>query len=67
MLVFPLRQGEPRRDFGPLVRHVFENVYLNGDTLRIDGGESLIAVVCGVGSGSQLIGFLGMRMPWGNS
>jgi NAD(P)-dependent dehydrogenase (short-subunit alcohol dehydrogenase family) len=37
-LEFPRRQGEPS-DFGSLVKHVLENVYMNGTTIRIDGGE----------------------------
>lgn len=34
---FPKRGGRPR-EFALLVKHVYENVYLNATTLRIDGG-----------------------------
>lgn len=33
---FPPRLGEPA-EFAALASHVFENVYLNGTTIRIDG------------------------------
>ena len=33
---FPARPGNPR-EFGALVRHIFENPMLNGDVLRLDG------------------------------
>lgn len=38
-IVFPRRGGDPGRDFASLVKHIFENVYLNGTTLRLDGGK----------------------------
>lgn len=33
---FPARPGDPR-EFGAMVRHIFENPMLNGDVLRLDG------------------------------
>lgn len=38
-ITFPQRFGDPGKDFAPFVTHIFENVYLNGTTLRLDGGE----------------------------
>ncbi|OAL20120.1 hypothetical protein AYO20_11557 [Fonsecaea nubica] len=37
-VVFPKRAGEPGKDFAALVKHIFENVYINGTTLRLDAG-----------------------------
>ena len=37
---FPNRLGAPE-EFAALVRHVVENVYLNGETIRLDGGIRL--------------------------
>lgn len=37
---FPKRPGDPRQHFGPLVKHILENEYINGTTLRIDAGKS---------------------------
>ena len=34
---FPKRMGEPS-EFGQLVVHIVENSYLNGETIRLDGG-----------------------------
>ena len=34
---FPKRMGEPA-EFGQLVVHIIENSYLNGETIRLDGG-----------------------------
>lgn len=34
---FPRRMGEPS-EFGQLVVHIVENSYLNGETIRLDGG-----------------------------
>ena len=34
---FPTRLGEPA-EFGQLVVHLVENSYLNGETIRLDGG-----------------------------
>ena len=34
---FPQRLGEPS-EFGQLVGHIVENSYLNGETIRLDGG-----------------------------
>lgn len=34
---FPRRLGEPS-EFGQLVVHIIENSYLNGETIRLDGG-----------------------------
>jgi 3-hydroxyacyl-CoA dehydrogenase/3-hydroxy-2-methylbutyryl-CoA dehydrogenase len=34
---FPKRLGEPS-EFGQLVTHIVENSYLNGETIRLDGG-----------------------------
>ena len=34
---FPQRLGEPS-EFGQLVVHIIENSYLNGETIRLDGG-----------------------------
>lgn len=34
---FPKRMGEPA-EFGQLVVHIVENSYLNGETIRLDGG-----------------------------
>jgi 3-hydroxyacyl-CoA dehydrogenase / 3-hydroxy-2-methylbutyryl-CoA dehydrogenase len=34
---FPKRMGEPA-EFGQLVRQIVENSYLNGETIRLDGG-----------------------------
>ena len=34
---FPKRMGDPA-EFGALVRHIAENDYLNGETIRLDGG-----------------------------
>ena len=34
---FPKRLGEPA-EFGQLVVHLVENSYLNGETIRLDGG-----------------------------
>ena len=34
---FPQRLGEPS-EFGQLVGHIIENSYLNGETIRLDGG-----------------------------
>jgi NAD(P)-dependent dehydrogenase (short-subunit alcohol dehydrogenase family) len=34
---FPKRLGEPS-EFGQLVVHMVENSYLNGETIRLDGG-----------------------------
>ena len=34
---FPRRMGEPA-EFGQLVVHIVENSYLNGETIRLDGG-----------------------------
>jgi NAD(P)-dependent dehydrogenase (short-subunit alcohol dehydrogenase family) len=34
---FPKRLGEPA-EFGQLVVHMVENSYLNGETIRLDGG-----------------------------
>ena len=34
---FPKRMGEPT-EFGQLVLHIVENSYLNGETIRLDGG-----------------------------
>lgn len=33
---FPARPGDPR-EFGQMVRHIFENQMLNGEVLRLDG------------------------------
>jgi NAD(P)-dependent dehydrogenase (short-subunit alcohol dehydrogenase family) len=33
---FPRRPGDPR-EFGAMVRHIFENPMLNGHVLRLDG------------------------------
>lgn len=38
-IAFPKRAGDPGRDFASLVKHIFENVYINGTTLRLDGGK----------------------------
>jgi NAD(P)-dependent dehydrogenase (short-subunit alcohol dehydrogenase family) len=38
-IAFPRRFGDPGKDFAPLIVHVFENAYLNGTSLRLDGGE----------------------------
>jgi 3-hydroxyacyl-CoA dehydrogenase/3-hydroxy-2-methylbutyryl-CoA dehydrogenase len=38
-IAFPQRAGDPSRDFAPFVAHIFENVYINGTTLRLDGGK----------------------------
>ncbi len=40
MVPFPSRLGMPA-EFAALVRHVVENVYLNGETIRLDGGVRL--------------------------
>lgn len=37
---FPSRLGAPE-EFAALVRHVVENIYLNGETIRLDGGIRL--------------------------
>lgn len=34
---FPKRLGLPEEDFGSLIIHIGENVYLNGETIRLDG------------------------------
>ena len=34
---FPQRRGRPK-EFASLVTHIFENAYLNGECIRIDGG-----------------------------
>ena len=39
-LVFPRRLGDPVA-FGSLVKHIYENVYINATTIRIDGGKIL--------------------------
>lgn len=39
-LLYPARMGEPA-EFAAAVRHVIENVYLNGTCLRLDGGARL--------------------------
>ena len=36
-VVFPERLGRPE-EFGSLVCHIVENGYLNGETIRMDGG-----------------------------
>lgn len=36
---FPKRTGD-RSEFGKLSLHILENVYLNGTTIRLDGGKS---------------------------
>ncbi|KIV94022.1 hypothetical protein PV10_05185 [Exophiala mesophila] len=36
-IAFPKRPGNPRQHFAPLVKHILENEYINGTTLRIDG------------------------------
>jgi len=36
MVPFPSRLGRPE-EFAGLVRHVFENEMLNGETIRLDG------------------------------
>jgi NAD(P)-dependent dehydrogenase (short-subunit alcohol dehydrogenase family) len=33
---FPSRMGRPA-EFAALVRHITENVYLNGEVIRLDG------------------------------
>jgi hypothetical protein len=33
---FPSRLGKPE-EYGALVRHIVENVMLNGETIRLDG------------------------------
>jgi NAD(P)-dependent dehydrogenase (short-subunit alcohol dehydrogenase family) len=33
---FPSRLGQPS-EFGALVRHIFENNFMNGETIRLDG------------------------------
>jgi NAD(P)-dependent dehydrogenase (short-subunit alcohol dehydrogenase family) len=38
--ITPGRLGYPA-EFGDLVRHICENPYLNGETIRIDGGARL--------------------------
>ncbi|KAH7071728.1 short chain dehydrogenase [Paraphoma chrysanthemicola] len=35
---FPKRAGNPERYFGPFVVHILENAFINGTTLRLDGG-----------------------------
>lgn len=40
-IAFPKRGGDPGRDFAALVKHIFENVYINGTTLRLDGGKPM--------------------------
>ncbi|MGS2723696.1 SDR family NAD(P)-dependent oxidoreductase [Porticoccus sp. GXU_MW_L64] len=35
---FPKRLGLPAEDFAGLVVHIAENAYLNGETIRLDGG-----------------------------
>ena len=34
---FPKRLGQPH-EFAALVKHIIENDYLNGETIRLDGG-----------------------------
>lgn len=36
-IAFPHRLGQPS-EFGSLVLHIFQNSYLNGETIRLDGG-----------------------------
>lgn len=43
-LAFPRRAGRPA-EFGALARHIFENVYLNAECIRIDGGELAFLLV----------------------
>ena len=39
-LLFPARMGDPD-EFAALVAHVFENPYLNAETIRLDGAQRL--------------------------
>jgi NAD(P)-dependent dehydrogenase (short-subunit alcohol dehydrogenase family) len=36
MVQFPKRLGNPK-DYASLAKHIMENSYLNGETIRIDG------------------------------
>jgi NAD(P)-dependent dehydrogenase (short-subunit alcohol dehydrogenase family) len=42
MVPFPARLGRPE-EFAGLVVHILENVYLNGEVIRLDGGIRMAA------------------------
>ncbi len=42
MVPFPSRLGKPA-EFAGLVRHIIENVYLNGEVIRLDGAIRMAA------------------------
>lgn len=44
-LQFPRRWGQPS-EFAAFALHILENVYVNGTTFRLDGGESCIRSCC---------------------
>eukprot|EP01084_Bolivina_argentea_P064111 116954_1 len=35
---FPKRIGDPNKDFAPICKHIVENIYLNGEIIRLDAG-----------------------------
>ena len=42
MVPFPARLGRPE-EYAALVRHIVENVYLNGEVIRLDGAIRMAA------------------------
>ena len=59
---FPRRVGNPY-EFAALAKHLFENTYMNGTTIRIDGGQATQRSHHRSDVELLIMSYTGMRMP----